>query len=368
MKQFFIFVKKEFFHIVRDGRTMLILLGMPIVQILLFGFAISVDVKNVRTAVFNPSQDELSRRVVERISHNPYFTVVGEARSVEEADALLRQGKIDLAVIFPPLFEYDAVHSKRAQVQIMTDASNPNIGTISENYATAVIAQYQQELAGRRPVAYQIETGTRMLFNPAMESAYMFVPGIMGLVLMIICAMMTSISIVREKERGTMEVLLASPLKMPSILAAKAVPYLGLSVINLISILLLSYFVLHVPIRGNLLVLLSVSTLFIFMALSLGLFISTVVQTQQTAIMISGIGLMMPTIILSGMLFSIENMPLPLQWLSCMVPARWFIAAVKKIMIEGFGAASILKETGILAGMAFLFVAASIKNIKNRLG
>ncbi|MDR1516643.1 MAG: ABC transporter permease, partial [Dysgonamonadaceae bacterium] len=256
---FFAFVKKEFFHIVRDSRTMLILLGMPIVQILLFGFAINVEVKNVRTAVYNPSPDEFSRRIVERISHNPYFSMAQPVHSVNEAEKLLRQSKIDLILVFPASFENNATHSRKAQIQLITDTSNPNIGTISENYASAIIARYQQEIAGRQTLPYQIGAETRMLFNPAMQSAFMFVPGIMGLVLMIICAMMTSVSIVREKERGTMEVLLASPLKLPSVLLAKATPYLGLSFINLVSILLISYFVLHVPIQSSLALLLSLS-------------------------------------------------------------------------------------------------------------
>lgn len=367
MKQFFAFVKKEFYHIVRDSRTMLILLGMPIVQILLFGFAVNIDVSNVRTAIYNPSHDVLSQRISERISHNRYFQLRCNAQSVDEIEMLLRQGEIDLAIVFPSSFENNAVHAREAQIQIITDAANPNVGSISANYATAIIAQYQQELTGGQRPDYQIVVETRMLFNPEMQSAYTFVPGIMGLVLMIICSIMTSVSIVREKERGTMEVLLASPLKMPVILISKTIPYLAISFINLITILVISYFVLHVPIQGNLVLLLCISTLYIFLALSIGLFISTMVQTQQAAILIAGIGMMMPTMILSGMLFSLENMPLPLQWLSCVVPARWFITAVKKVMIEGFGFMAVAKEIAILLGMTIVLILLSIKKIKIRL-
>ncbi|MDD3787931.1 MAG: ABC transporter permease [Petrimonas sp.] len=367
MKQFFAFVKKEFYHILRDGRTMLILLGMPVVQILLFGFAINMDVQHIRTAVYDPSQDETSRQIVQRITANPYFDMQGEVYSMQEIQDLLRRGDIDMAVVFDEAFQTNLVHSGKSQIQIITDASDPNLGTISTNYVLAIIGQYQQEMMGLTGIPYQIDIKSKLLYNPEMISAYTFVPGIMGLVLMIICAIMTSISIVREKERGTMEVLLASPLRPATVLISKTIPYLTLSFVNLISILLLAVFVLHVPIQGNLLLLIAVSILFIFLALALGLLISTLVRTQVTAILIAGLGLMMPTLILSGMIFPIGNMPQPLQWLSALVPARWYIAAVKKIMIEGLGFIYVIKEVSILVGMSVFLIVFSIFNIKTRL-
>lgn len=367
MKQFLSFVNKEFYHIFRDGRTMLILLGMPVVQILLFGFAVNMEVQNIRTVIYDPAQDAVTRDIGERIAANRYFNVQGYAHSPEEINGLLQQGSIDLAVVFEQQFNQNLVHSKKAQLQIITDASNPNTGTIAANYVMAIIGEYQQEKFQLESTPYRIETKSKLLYNPEMKSAYTFVPGIMGLVLMIICAIMTSISIVREKERGTMEVLLASPLKPGTILIAKTIPYLALSVINLITILLLSFFVLHVPIQGNITLLITISVLFIFLALSLGLLISTVVQTQVTAVLISGIGLMMPTLILSGMIFPIDNMPLPLQWVSSLVPARWYISAVKKVMIQGLGFTYVIKEVGILAGIVVLLIGMSIMKIKNRL-
>ena len=361
MKQFLSFVRKEFYHILRDGRTMLILLGMPVVQILLFGFAINMEVQHIRTAIFDPAQDAATRDITGRLAANPYFHVVGHVYSPDEINTLLKQGKIDVAIVYEQNFNENLVHSKKAQLQIIADASNPNMGTIVADYVTAIVGGYHPR------IPYRIEVENKLLYNPEMKSAYTFVPGIMGLVLMIICAIMTSISIVREKERGTMEVLLASPLKPGTVLISKTVPYLALSFINLVTILLLSYFVLGVPIRGNLALLVAVSVLFIFLALSLGLLISTLVQTQVTAVLVSGIGLMMPTLILSGMIFPIGNMPEPLQWASSVVPARWYIAAVKKVMIEGLGFTHVAKETGILAGMVALLIGASVAKIKNRL-
>ena len=361
MKQFFSFVHKEFYHILRDGRTMLILLGMPVVQILLFGFAINMEVQHIRTVVFDPAQDAATRDITERLAANPYFHMQGYVYSPDEINKLLQRGETDVAIVYEQNFNENLVHSKKAQLQIIADASNPNTGTIVANYVTAIVSEY------RPHIPYRIEVENKLLYNPEMKSAYTFVPGIMGLVLMIICAIMTSISIVREKERGTMEVLLASPLKSGTVLISKTVPYLALSFINLITILLLSYFVLDVPIQGNLALLIAVSVLFIFLALSLGLLISTLVQTQVTAVLISGIGLMMPTLILSGMIFPIDNMPKPLQWASSIVPARWYIAAVKKVMIEGLGFTHVAKEVGILAGMVVFLIGASIAKIKNRL-
>ena len=361
MKQFLAFVHKEFYHILRDGRTMLILLGMPVVQILLFGFAINMEVQHIRTVIFDPAQDAATRDITERLTANPYFHMQGYVYSSDEINKLLQRGETDVAIVYEQNFNENLVHSKKAQLQIIADASNPNTGTIVAGYVTAIVGEYHPH------IPYRIEVENKLLYNPEMKSAYTFVPGIMGLVLMIICAIMTSISIVREKERGTMEVLLTSPLKPGTVLISKTVPYLALSFINLITILLLSYFVLGVPIQGNLALLVAVSVLFIFLSLSLGLLISTLVQTQVTAVLISGIGLMMPTLILSGMIFPIGNMPEPLQWVSSAVPARWYIAAVKKVMIEGLGFTHVVKEVGILTAMVVFLIGASIAKIKNRL-
>ncbi|HBG42414.1 MAG TPA: multidrug ABC transporter permease [Porphyromonadaceae bacterium] len=367
MSQFNTFVQKEFYHIFRDKRTLLIILGMPIVQMLLFGFAMNMEVTHIRTAVFDPSPDQSTTQITRRIEANPYFDVVGQVHSEEEVNNLMRQGAIDLAVIYESGFHRNIVHSGEAQIQFIADASDPNRGTVATNYVTGILAGYQQEMMQLQTIPFHINTETRMLYNPQMESAYLFVPGIMGLILMIICTMMTSVSIVREQEQGTMEVLLASPLKPVTVLMAKTIPYTVLSAINVASILLLSFFVLNVPIRGNFLLLLFVCLLYILLSLTLGLLISTLVKKQLDAVLVSGIGLMMPTLVLSGMIFPIGNMPLVLQWSSYFVPARWFITAVRKIMIEGQGIMTVLPEIGILLGMTVFLAVLSILNTKKRL-
>lgn len=367
MKQFFAFVKKEFYHISRDRRTMLILLGMPVVQILIFGFAINMEVQNIRIAIYEPQADAYTQDIKARVEANAYFILKEAPHSISDVNERLRKGEIDMALIFPNNFHNDIVHSGKAQVQVITDSSDPNIGSISTNYIRAIIGEQQKEWMSPQEIPYEVSVTNKLHYNPEMKSSYTFVPGIMGLVLMIICAIMTSISIVREKEMGTMEVLLASPLNSTTILLSKTIPYLALSIVNLITILLLSVYVLKVPIVGSLFLLIFVSVLFIFLSLSLGLLISTLVQTQVTAIIISGIGLMMPVLILSGMIFPISNMPLVLQWLSTLVPARWYITAVKKIMIQGLGFFAVTKEIAILLGMIIVLVFLSIRNIKTRL-
>lgn len=366
MKQFISFVRKEFFHIFRDRRTMLILLGMPVVQIILFGFAITTEVKNVRVAVLDPSNDVLTRRIIDRIDAGEYFTVTRRLHSPQEVENVFRKGEVDMALVFSERFA-DHLYTGDACVQLISDATDPNTATMQAGYATNIINDVRQEMLPPGVHAATIVPQVKMLYNPQMKSAYNFVPGVMGLILMLICAMMTSISIVREKETGTMEVLLVSPVRPLFIILAKAVPYFVLSFVNLVTILLLSVYLLDVPVAGSLFWLVVVSLLFIFVSLSLGLLISTVTRTQVAAMLVSGLMLMMPTMLLSGMIFPIESMPALLQGLSTVIPARWYIQAVRKLMIEGVGVSFVLTEIGVLAVMATVLITVSFKNFKSRL-
>ena len=366
MKQFFAFVRKEFYHIFRDRRTMLILLGMPVVQIILFGFAISTEVKNVRVVVLDPSNDMMTRRIVDRIGASEYFRMERMIHSPEELETIFREGDADLAIVFSTRFA-DGIYTGDSQIQLVADATDPNMATTRTNYAAGIIASVQQELMPPGVSVATIVPDVKLLYNPQMKSTYNFVPGVMGLILMLICAMMTSISIVREKETGTMEILLVSPVKPLFVILSKAVPYFVLSFINLVTILLLSVYVLHVPVAGSLFWLITVSLLFIFVSLALGLLISSVTRTQVAAMLASGLILMMPTMILSGMIFPIESMPLVLQIISDILPARWYIQAVRKLMIEGVDITLVLKEVGILALMAAVLITVSFKKFKNRL-
>ena len=366
MKEFWSFVQKEAKHILRDKRTMLILFGMPVVLMLLFGFAISTDVQNVRTVVVTTSQDHQTQRIIDRLGASEYFNLVQTAPTTAEAERIIRSQKADMAIVFGENFA-----SSHSGVQLIVDAADPNMSQQWAVYAQAIIQQELLASAGNSQSSIlnsQLPTvNTKMLYNPQMRSAYNFVPAIMGMLLMLICAMMTSISIVREKERGTMEVLLVSPVKPLMVIIAKAVPYLVLAFVILIVILLMSYFVLEVPLAGSLFWIFVLSGIYILLALSLGLLISNVAQTQLVALLMSAMVLLMPIVMLSGMLFPIESMPKILQYVSAIIPPRYYIAAMRKLMIMGVGVEHVMREMLILIGMTVLLLAIALKTFKKRL-
>ena len=367
MNQFLAFVKKEFLHIFRDIRTILIIIGIPIMQILIIGFAIRTEVKNVQVAVYNSSPDISTERIVNRLGASEYFDLTTVLNSAEEVEEVLKKGKVSVVIIFGNNFNEQLLHTGEASVQLVIDGTDPNQGSMLSAYTTSILADFQQELMQEQQIPFQIIPEIRMLYNPEMRSAYNFVPGLLGLIFMLICAMMTSVAIVREKETGTMEVLLASPVKPIYIVVAKMVPYFIISWLIFILILLMSVFVLKVPITGSLIWLNTFTLVFIIVALSLGLLISSVVDKQVAAMMASGLGLMMPVMVLSGFLFPIECIPPILQWFSCIIPARWFIAGVRKLMIEGVPIQYVYKELFILLGMAVFLITVSLKKFKTRL-
>ena len=360
MKTFMAFIIKESRHILRDKRTMLILFGMPIVMMLLFGFAISTDVRNVRTVIVTATMDHFTQHVADELRSAEYFNIVATAGSAEQAEQMIRNQHADMAIVFRNGFA-DNRFCGSSKVQIIVDAADPNMAQQYINYARMIILQ---AMGGGFTAS---SVSTKMLYNPQMKSAYNFVPGIMGMLLMLICAMMTSISIVREKERGTMEVLLVSPVRPFMIVVAKAVPYLLLAIVVLISILLLSFFVLSVPIEGSLFYIFLVSFIYIILALSLGLLISTVASTQLVALLMSAMGLLLPIILLSGMVFPIESMPEILQYVSLVIPARWYISALRKLMIMGVSVTVIWKEVCVLTGMVAILFTVSVIKFKKRL-
>ncbi|MBX9782565.1 MAG: ABC transporter permease [Chitinophagaceae bacterium] len=367
MKQFISFVKKEFYHIFRDRRTMFILLGMPVVQIVLFGFALTNEVKNSRIAVLDHAKDNESSVLINQLDASKYFDVQQIIQSDHEIEPIFKQGKVKMVVIIPPSFQEDLRHMNKSSIQLIADASDPNVANTLTNYATALIMDYQKSITQNQKIPYTINTEVRMLYNPQLKGAYNFVPGVMAMVLLLVCTMMTAITIVREKEMGTMEVMLVSPMKPQLVVMAKAVPYLLLSTINIATILLLSVFVLEVPINGSIVLLVAASILFILVSLSLGLLISSGAESQQTAMFISLVALFLPTIMLSGFMFPIENMPLPLRTFSNIVPAKWYYNIVKGVMIKGLNVFGIWKELLILTGMMLFFLTIAIRQFKIRL-
>jgi ABC-2 type transport system permease protein len=362
------FIIKEFYHIFRDVRTMLILFGMPVVQILLFGFALTNEIKNARIAVLDHSKDDVTTEIIAKITSSGYFILDENLVSENQIEGKFRQGKIKEVIIFEDNFAKNLGKGEKAGIHIIGDASDPNTANLLANYTQAIIKDYQAGvLLSRDAIPALISVEPRLFFNPELKGVFMFVPGIITILLMLVCAMMTSISIAREKEMGTMEVLLVSPLKPIQIIIGKVTPYVALSIFNAISILLLGYFVFGMPMRGNLALLMMEAILFIIMALSMGILISTISKTQQIALMISLAGLMLPTILLSGFIFPIENMPEALQILSNFMPSKWFIIIIKGIMLKGVGLQYLWKETLIIILMTAFFIGLSVRNFKIRL-
>lgn len=360
------FVTKETRHIVRDRRTLLILFGLPTVMMLLFGFAIRNDVRDIRTVIVTSVMNHTAQRIISALDASPYFTITGTAPSGSEAERLIRHQKADLAIVFSSRLTQP--QSTLPRIQILTDAADPNMAQQYANYASGIISQTLAAAAHRGYApSLPAMAGIRMLYNPRMLSAYNFVPGIMGMLLMLICTMMTSVSIAREKERGTMEVLLVSPVRPLVIIIAKAVPYMLLSVIILTVILLMSRYVLDVPLAGAVGTIFMISLLYILLALSLGLLVSNKANSQLTALLISAMVLLMPVIMLSGLIFPIESMPDVLQWVSCIVPARWYISATRKLMIMGVGIHQIRLEISVLSAMTLLILSLALRTFKTRL-
>ncbi|UZR93711.1 ABC transporter permease [Chondrinema litorale] len=368
MKKLKGFIVKEFFHIFRDYRTILILFGMPIMQIMLFGFAITNEIKNAKIAVLDHSKDELSRKLIEKISASEYFTLYTNLQNVDEMKTAFEEAKIKQAIIIEKGFAENLHKTNQANIQIISDATEPNTANTLSNYTQVVIRNFQQDLnKQQKSGVMQIDAEVQMRYNEKLKGVFLFVPGLITIILMLVSAMMTSISITKEKEMGTMEILLVSPLKPFQLILAKVIPYLLLSFLNACIILILGNYVFGVPVKGNLILLLVESMLFIITALSLGIFISTKTDSQQVALMVSLMGLMLPTIMLSGFIFPIENMPLPLQIISNFLPAKWFIIIVKSIMLKGSSFIYVWKETLILLGFTTLFIGLSVKNFKIRL-
>lgn len=351
MKRFFSFVHKEAIHILRDRRTLSIAILIPIVQLILFGFALSTEVNEVRVAAVAPVIHGAVNDKLHQIEELTNFTLVGIVEE-PEADACMKRGEVDAVIFFSK--DYDVNH----HIGVAIDGSNTTSAQAIAGYISSVFADADAE---------SMTPGVTMLYNPQLLSSYNFVPGIMGFILILICAMLTSVSIVREKETGTMELLLVSPMKPIQIVVAKMVPYFVLGCIDMFAVLILAKYLLAIPLAGSLPALFITSFLYIITALALGLLVSTIAQTQLVALLISGMVFIIPVIMLSGMIFPIENMPKPLQIFSCIVPARWYISAMRKVMIEGLDFRYILTETLVLAGMTLFLIVVSVKRFKNKL-
>jgi len=367
MKQLFVFVRKEFYHVFRDPRTLLIMFGLPVVQIILFGFALTSEVKNADILISDYTNDVQSTQIIRKIKASSYFIVHEAVIGNQEIENTFKKGKIKCVLIFPPGFSKDLFHNGKAQIQIIADGSDPNTAKTIINYLSSIISSYQMEAYPATALPYRIITEPRMLYNEDDNGSLNYIPGVMALILMLVCTALTSVSIVKEKELGTMEILLVSPFKPVMVLIAKAVPYFLLSIVNFSLILLLSVFMLHIEVKGNLLLLFFESAIFILTCLSFGLLISNTTNAQQTALLISMMGMMLPTIIFTGFLFPLENMPWIFQAIANIVPSKWYFIIIKAVMLKGLGFKYVWKETLILIGMTCFLLVIALKNFKIRL-
>jgi ABC-2 type transport system permease protein len=368
MKRFIGFVKKEFLHIFRDYRTLFILFGIPAAQILIFGYAVSMDIKNAGIAILDLSNDEITQKLSDKITSSDFFRKTGDLLNYNEIDELFKKGQTKAVIIFEKDFGKRLITEGKATLSIIADGSEPNTATLVTNYTMAIVNNFTADIAGPGTVnSILIHPEVKMFYNPELKSHFMFVPGVITLILILICALMTSVTITREKEFGTMEVLLVSPLRPIQIILGKVMPYFILSMVNVLMILALSWLVFGLPVKGSMILLLAESMLYILMSLTLGILISTVSSNMQQAIFISLIGLMLPTILLSGFIFPIENMPKIYDYVSMVLPPRYFIVIIKSIMIKGTGILYIWKETLILIIMTIVFIGMSVRKFKIRL-
>ena len=366
MKGFFAFVRKEFLHIFRDRRTLLVLIGLPTMLIVLFGFAISTEIRNVNIGVCAPDKDVSIARLVDKIDRSGYFTFRGWYASAMDVDQAMKKGEIDAALVFSEDFSSSLMSAEGAEISVVTDAVNPNNASMEVMYLTNIVYGYffsDTDSMRQSPLVPNL----RMLYNPQLRSSYNFVPGIMGLILLLVCALMTSVSIVREKETGTMEVLLVSPVKPIGIVFAKMIPYFVISCMVLVITLLLTIFVLKVPVEGSFFWMILVSLLYIILSLGIGLLVSSLVKTQIIATLIIGMVFLVPVMMMSGMLYPIESMPYVFQLIAQVIPAKWYIEAIRKIMIEGVPFVFVLKEVGVLLGMTVVIFTAAVLKFNDRL-
>jgi len=357
---------KEFRHILRDRRTLAVVVLMPVVQVILFGFAIRTDVKDIRLAIVDPSPDHVTLEIRHRLEASEAFTTVAVLRTTDPLDGLFQRGAAQEAIVFEPEFATRLDRGMPARVQIIADATEPNTGSTRQNYALSVIRTYERGLGAGAPGVH-IVPALRLRFDPTAESSHLFVPGLMAFVLTIISALMTAISLTREKETGTMEALLVSPLRPAQIIVGKVLPYLAIGFVSVLLVIVEARVVFDVPLRGSLTLLLFEGTLFILVSLSLGMLISSRTSSQRVAMMGAMLGTMLPTMLLSGFIFPIESMPEILRWVSNIIPARWFVTIARSIMLKGVGLDYLWPQTLVLCGMAVVLLGLSTRSFRIRL-
>ncbi|MBO7646530.1 MAG: ABC transporter permease [Bacteroidales bacterium] len=366
MKELRMILRKEFIHIIRDRITLMLVLAMPVALVLLFGFTISTDIHNARIAVLDHSKDSQSQAFVRKLSSSNYFQVVSYPNTETEIDFQFKENNIKLAIVIPQNFENQLENEHNAVIQVIDDVSDLNIASILNNYVRAVVQEFQNEYNKNTSMGEPFSITTKMMYNANMESVYMFVPGIITLIMILVTALMSSITLAREKETGTMRMLFITPVKKVYVVIGKVIPYMIISFISTIVIIIISVFVFKMPLNGSILFLLLLCIIFMLTAASFGMLISTISTTQLDAMMITMMGLFLPTVLLSGFLFPLNSMPMIFQILANVFPAKWFILAIKDVMIKGSGFFDVWEYLTILFAMAVIFISISLKMLDKR--
>ena len=367
MKALLGLLRKEVYHILRDRRTLVVIIALPVIQVVIFGYAIRTDVDHIRLAIVDPSPDATTIAIRNRFDAAGLFRTVAVLPRMDRLESLFERGEAQGAVVFEPGFAEHLARGVAAQLMIISDTTEPNTGSIVQAYATISVQQYAREIAVPQRGDIRIVPSVRMRFNPTRQSSNLFVPGLMAFVLTVISSLMTAISLTREKETGTMEALLVSPLRPWQIIVGKVTPYLVVGFVSVVGVILEARLIFHVPLRGSVALLLLEGLLFILVSLSLGILISARTSSQRVAMMGALIGTMLPTMLLSGFIFPIESMPAPLQAISRIVPARWFVLVARGIMLKGIGLLYLWRATLVLVAMAALLLAASTRSFHERL-
>ena len=360
------FMRKEVRHLLRDRQTLAILLLLPLAQLLLFGFAVRTDISSVRVVVVAPQPDAAAAALRSRFEHSGRFTLLPALATPEALEPLLRAGRVDVGVILEPGLTARLAAGQVAHVQVVSDAADPNTGTMMQNYAAAIVRDWQASM-GLPAGAVLLDTRVRMRFNPTLESVNLFVPGLIALILTMVTSLMTAISLSREKEQGTFELLLVSPLHPWQIIVGKVLPYLALAMANVVTVLLAAWLVFGVPFRGSVVLLLATSVLFSLVGLAVGVLIAALTSSQLAAMLAALGGTMLPNTMLSGLIFPIASMPLPLQYVSGIVPARWFIEIVRGIMLKGIGVELLWRPIAVLSLMLVVLLTLAIRRTSVRL-
>jgi ABC-2 type transport system permease protein len=363
---FLAFVRKETYHIIRDPRTLVILFAMPVALVIIFGYTVTNEFKHASIAIVDQSKDDLSRDLVHHFTASGHFQLIESVDDVSSLESAFKSGEIKMGIVIPPFFERDFYKDKETSIQLIADASDPNYAATLTNYAGQMIRTFQNNRSGENAQPYQIHIESRMLYNPKLLGSYYFIPGVVALILMLISAMMTSLTIAREKETGTMDLLLVSPLPPLLIIIGKITPYAVLSFIDAVVVFAMGYYLFEVPILGSLPMLLGLCLLYLMVALALGVLISAKAKTQQEAMMSSLFSLLLPTMLLSGFIFPIASMPALLQYISKIIPAKYFIIIEKSIMLKGGGWDTVAFPAMILTIMMLVLFIGAFRNFKVR--